>query len=631
MTSEPTKSTDQLLQEAHELVAAGMLKEAETFLLELVKHGDPSNHAACLDALSVFAESRGDFDESIRFALRMLATNKLLHGEDSNQAVSSMVRLAKLYELAGRYEEANDLFARAQLFSERLVFGQSADQDSEVGSSETSPEFKSTMKFIAAQDSDHDNGSHAKEKSSSDEDKDRDGLDFVFAEDEPRPEKSGGWIMDAVQRSANLKQKPLPEPGSAPTPTRAKPEITGAHQFLPETPKVAPTSSFMTKNSDVKEQSASRTNASTTRKNMAVADTGLKAFTQGKDEIARSLDVTSLQWSIKQFLEKKNNLIAIGIGCFAFFVVLLVAAYLQPRQVTPLDAYVSMPHTFRSMSGHTKIKLVHQEAMQLEQGDATMIVSTSYVVDWRSRLEVVLRSFFEKQFWLQKSTNSIIADNGSIFYTPNNVELLIGDQMLSLINDADDYYLQNSRYPPESDFHTYRNIFTHAAAKPILKRSECLGADSSDVAKQIETWKENLCKAEADPKAGVINCFELLASYPQGRVNLCAVRSCKPKQNPQVIFSSNGEVSDTETASFISPDGLQIRWKRVWIQIDQITPEDAFCLHHASLIFFVLLSTAVAASYRFISLRGDDRTIRFRLLFVSLFMVAFYAASPYLP
>jgi Tetratricopeptide repeat len=627
MTLEPTKSTEELLQEAHELVAAGKLKEAETFLLELVKQGDPSTHTAFIEALSAFAEARGDIDESIRFALRMLATTKLLHGEDSNQAVSTMVRLAKLYELAGRYEEANDLFARAQYFSERLVYGQATDQESEVGSSETLPKFKSTMKFIADESSDHENVSKA--KSSGGEDKHTDGLDFVFADDEPRPEKSGGWIMDAVQKSANRKQDPVPEPG--PAPARAKREITGAHQFLPDTPQVAPTSSFMAKNSDLNEQTSSRTNASASRKQMAAADSGLKAFTQGKDEIARSLDLTSMKWSIKQFLEKKNNLISIGIGCFAFFVLLLVTAYLQPRQVTPLDAYVSMPHSFRSMSGHTKIKLVHQEAMQLEQGDSTMIVSTSYVVDWRSRLEVVLRSFFEKQFWLQKSTNSIIADNGSIFYTPNNVELLMGDEMLSLINDADDYYLQNSRYPPESDFHTYRNIFTHAAAKPILKRLEFLGADASDVAKQIETWKENLCKAEDDPKAGVINCFELLASYPTGRVNLCAVRSCKPKQNPQVIFSSNGEVSDTETASFISPDGLQIRWKRVWIQIDEISPEDACILHHASLVFFILLSIAIAVSYRFISLQGDERTIRFRLIFVSLLMVAFYAASPYLP
>ncbi len=150
MTLEPTKSTDELMQEAHALVAGGRLKEAEQLLLDVIKRGDKKSNLECFDALSLFAESRGDLDGSIRFALSMLATNKELYGEDSTQAVSSMVRLAELYQHAGRDEESNDLMYRAKILNDRLVFGES-EPEPEVGSAEQAEQFRSTLKYYAEQ------------------------------------------------------------------------------------------------------------------------------------------------------------------------------------------------------------------------------------------------------------------------------------------------------------------------------------------------------------------------------------------------------------------------------------------------------------------------------------------------
>ncbi|CAN5245695.1 hypothetical protein BH10CYA1_BH10CYA1_09340 [soil metagenome] len=611
------------MQEAHALVASGQLKEAEQLLLNVIKRGDNKTNLECFDALSLFAENRGDLEESIRFALRTIATNKELFGEDSTQTVSSMVRLAELYEHAGRDEEANDLLYRAKILDDRLVFGE-PEPEPEVGSTEQAEQFRSTLKYYAEQNNDQENQS---DSGGSDQDfeKDPDDHNFVFAEDDPRPEKSG-WLIDAIQKSQSKNDQELPpQPSSGKG--RSKSEITGAHKFRLEDPK---DERYISRSNPVYDQTESRTNASAVRKDLLNTGSHLQALAHGKDEIARTLDLSNISWSLKEFVKKRSNIGAIGIGACVFFVLLLVGAYCMPRKLTPLDAYVAMPHVYKSMNGHIRINLVREDAMELQQGDTAMTVSTSYVVDWRSHLEVLVRSFFEKHFWLKKSGGSLVADDGAVFYTPHNAELLIGDQMQTIVQDANAHFLEHSHYPPEPVLTGYRNIFTRSAGKPQLKRLEFLGPDAADVLRQVNSWKNDLENPKEKAQPGVMECFELLVSYPKGRVELFAVRACKPDQKPQLLISTNGEFSDNKSVPLI-PEGMQIRPRRVWIEIQEINAIDAFCLHHASLIFSLFLSIVVSSSYAFLSLRGTLRRVRFRLLFCSLLMLAVYAAGTVWP
>ncbi|MBS1957143.1 MAG: tetratricopeptide repeat protein [Cyanobacteria bacterium SZAS-4] len=623
MTLEPTKSTDELMQEAHALVAGGKLKEAEQLLLDVIKRGDKKSNLECFDALSLFAQSRGDLDESIRFALRTLATNKELYGDESSQAVSSMVRLAELYESAGRDEEANDLLYRAKIINDKLVFGEPAPEP-EVGSAEQAEQFRSTLKYYAEQKVDDIQTGSAIEE---DFEKDLDDKNFVFAEDEPRQEKSG-WLMDAIQKSQTKStEETPPQPNS--TKRHAKTEITGAHRFRAEDPKENHRYTSRS-GTDSHDQSESRTNVSAVRKDLLNTGSHLQAFAHGKDEIARTLDLSNISWSLKEFVKKRSNIVAVGIGACVFFVLLLVGAYFMPRKLTPLDAYVAMPHVYKSMNGDIRIDLVREDAMQLQQGDTAMTVATSYVVDWRSHLEVLVRSFFEKHFWLKKTDGLLAADDGTLFYTPNNPELLIGDQMQNIAQDANAYFLEHSHYPPEPLLTGYRNIFTRASAKPSLRRLEFLGPDAADVLRQVNTWKEDLANPKEKPRPGVMECFELMVSYPKGKVELFAVRTCKPDQKPQLLISTNGQFSENRTAPLIR-EGMQIRPRRVWIEVQETNPVDAFCLHHASLIFSLFVSVLVSSSYAFLSLHGTLRRVRFRILFCSLLMVAVYAAGTVLP
>lgn len=443
MTLEPTKSTDELMQEAHALVAGGKLKEAEQLLLDVIKQGDKKNNLECFDALSLFAQSRGDIDESIRFALRTLATNKELYGDESSQAVSSMVRLAEIYEHAGRDEEANDLLYRAKILNDKLVYGE-PEPEPEVGSAEQAEQFRSTLKYYAEQKTDE---SGASGPGGMDEnfEQDLDDRNFVFAEDEPRQEKSG-WLMDAIHRSQSNKivQDTSAQPNST---KQSKTEITGSHKFRAEDPKED--SRYTTRaGGDVHDQSESRTNAAAVRKDLLNTGSHMQAFAHGKDEITRTLDLSNISWSLREFVKKRSNIVAVGSGCCVFFVLLLIGAYFMPRKLTPLDAYVAMPHVYKSMNGDIRIDLVREDAMQLQQGETAMTVSTSYVVDWRSHLEVLVRSFFEKHFWLKKTGGSLTADDGTLFYTPNNPELLIGDQMQNIAQEANAYFLEHAHYPP---------------------------------------------------------------------------------------------------------------------------------------------------------------------------------------
>jgi hypothetical protein len=222
--------------------------------------------------------------------------------------------------------------------------------------------------------------------------------------------------------------------------------------------------------------------------------------------------------------------------------------------------------------------------------------------------------------------SSLISDDGIVFYTLNDPELLLGDQMRSITQDANAYYLDHSHYPPEGTVSGYRNIYTRAASKPKLKRSEFLATDADDVLRQVDNWKAEVANPKEAVKTGVIDCFELLVSYPKGKVELFAVRSCKPNQKAQLVVSTNGELSASKTAPFVPEDG-GIRPRRVWIEIQNINELDAFCLHHASLVFWIFISLVVSTSYAFLNLRGPARRIRYRILFVSLALVAIYAAG----
>ncbi len=612
------------MQEAHALVAGGQMKEAEQLLLYVIKRGDKKTNLECFDALSLFAESRGDLDESIRFALRTLATNKELFGDESTQAVSSMVRLAELYQHAGRDEESNDLIFRAKILSDRLVFGE-PEPEPEVGSAEQAEQYRSTLKYYAEQTNDAGNQTGS---AGSDEDfeKDPDDHNFVFAEDEPRPEKSG-WLMDAIQNSQSKHdQEPSPQPGA--TKGRSKSEITGQHKFRVEDPKDA---RYTSRSNEVyNDPTESRTNASALKKDLLNTGSHMQVFAHGKDEIARTFDVSNISWTLREFVKKRSNIVAVGIGACVFFVLLLIGAYFMPRKLTPLDAYVSMPHVYKSINGGIRINLVREDAMQLQQGETSMTVPSSYVVDWRSHLEVLVRSFFEKHFWLKKSGGSLVADDGTVYYTPNNAELLVVDQMQNIAQDANAYFLEHSHYPPEPMLTSYRNPFTRAAAKPQLKRLEFLGPDAGDVLRQVNSWKDDLANPKEKVQPGVMECFELLVSYPKGRVELFAVRTSKPDQKPQLLISTNGAFSDNTSVSLI-PEGMQIRPRRVWIEIEEVNAIDAFCLHHASLMFSLVLSIFVSSSYAFLSLRGTLRRVRFRILFCSLLMLAVYAAGTTLP
>jgi hypothetical protein len=224
----------------------------------------------------------------------------------------------------------------------------------------------------------------------------------------------------------------------------------------------------------------------------------------------------------------------------------------------------------------------------------------------------------------------LVADDGTVFYTTNNPELLMGQQLQAITQDANDYFLEHSSYPPVSKLSTYQNIYTSAVEKPILKRTEFLASNSDELGRKIEDWKHNLSEPQEQAQAGTVKCFELLASYPKGQVEIFAARSSN-HQKPQIIFSYNGSVFDRKNSTLISPDAMQIRWRRFWIVIDKLSSPEAFCLRHASIVFFFLLSTLVIASYGFLRLRGQSRSIRFAVLFVSLMMLAIYAAGESLP
>jgi hypothetical protein len=504
-----------------------------------------------------------------------------------------------------------------------------------VGSAEQAEQFRSTLKYFAKQDSDASEQDATNAKSAADLEKDPDDQDFVFAEDEPREQKSG-WLIDAIHK-ANAKRDQAESSPDVSSKPRSKTETTGPHRFLPEESKEERRRSGGSAD-ELHGQSESRTNASVVRKEHLSTDSHIQKLVHSKEEIARSLDIVNISWWLREFVKKRSNIVAVGIGAGVFFLLLLVAAYFQPRKVTPLDAYVSMPHAYKSVSGDTRINLVREDAMQLQQGDTAMTISTSYLVDWRSQLEVLVRSFFEKHYWLHKSAStkgdiagkivgdSLVSDDGTIYYTLHNPELLLGDQMQSVTQDANAYYLDHSHYPAESMLHAYQNIVTRAAARPRLKRSEFLASDADDVLRQIDNWKTEIANPKESARPGVVDCFELLVSYPKGKMELFAVRSCKPGQKPQVLVSANGEPSENKSTALI-PEGGQFRPRRVWIETEDINPIDAFCLHRASLFFSLLLSITVAGSYAFLTLRGTLRRLRFNLLFISLLMLAVYAAG----
>lgn len=650
MQSDPTSSIESLVQQANELIASERFDDAERMLLDLVKGNDVKSNLACYDALSTFSETRGKVEDSIRYALQGLAAAKSVHGEESDQVVAHMERVAALYEETGRFEEANDLIYRAQIIKDKLVFSE-AEPEPEIGSSEEeenkdSYSLQSTVsaRALSRKEEKHDDDESAesdlkitKKRPPDPGDQEKELPKFVVAEDEPR-EHRPGWLMEEIQRqrSSSANQPKIEEPlGPQPPAQKSKGEITGAHQFRMEEPKDEEPNRFKSKLRSIKDdnnkQRESTTSAPKSRKELEITSSSMKAVVDTTEQLSRTLQMGSIRWSLKEFLQRKNSLYWGAAGLSVAFFIVLTYAYMQPRKTNPLDVYLGMPHSYRTITGDTKIKLVSDQAAQLQQGDSMSEISTNYVVDWRSKLELFVRSFIERQFWLTKVNSTLVSDDGAVYYTSSNSELLIGDELQNIAQAANDYYHEHSTYPTGANLQTYRNIYTRASALPAVKRSEFIATDSDDVLRKISDWQNELSVPVPNAQPGVIACFELVATHPHGRVEALAVRSCKPKEKPQIIFSIDGQITQQKVVPLVPFEGVQIRWRRIWIDTESRSALEAFILHHASLIISLLVSGAVAATYMNPRFSHDTKQIRKLLLIISLSAVAFYAASPYLP
>jgi len=705
----------QALDQAYEDFAGGNYNSAEPVfkraLLELP--GDGKTAACCLQNLSDICVKRGDFNEAIRLTLRLLNLTKS-QTQESSDVVAGMNKLAKLYETAGRYEEASDLYYRAKLVSEQLVWADGKDDDDELarlfhdpntpvdadslkaafestlgiergpgdpGSGTVGPEKVTTIAEDAAWDPLANEipvptTSQANlaallrkqvadvkelQQSTSGRCKTVNDDDNPLAHMRPQIKETEGKSSSQGDRGAKKQETPIP---AAPRPSSGKPPLLAPLFNLmrinvgPEKGKGG--SPSYTGPADTITQSAHRIRVLSTSKQGTVHVGGLW---QHVSNFIRALSPRQLGWSItkmfKQPIDEKskaNKTLGSIVVALVFLIGFSGWALSQPHKLLPIEAYLSMPHTYYSVDGDEVLKILHQDRCELAVGSQMFEAPLFfYTGDWREAADLAVRSLAQRQFWMIEHADMLVDDDRTELFPSKSGTVTVTEQMRLVNKWANQWYEKHGSYPntvgelSSQDSHEtdYDNPFTNEreAEPPRLQHLVLSAVPSAhdantalgaiyDLLRKGGKWKN-----ETDLAPGVINCCYLQIPYSQGTLDAFLIQSASQDGGAFVVnddgdryfvASTDGKIADTATAKTLLGSQVPVRGRTVWLIHSTDTLRGLSILRRAGAVIFGLIS-AVLFTVLFSRVRRRYKWIAVISMSVTLFITGLYLMQNQLP
>jgi len=470
--------------------------------------GDVKTTEICLQNLSRICAKRFDYNEAIRLRMRLLLLHKSQR-KPSDEIVASMEDLAKLYELAGRYEEAGDLYYRAKLVQEQLVWSEEKDEGDEIELLDHGPlNLVNEDSLKAAFESTLGIKRHALDPTAKpgttgegkviyvDQENPRD----LLQNEIPVPTASQANLA-ALLRQQAAEVKELQTSGKFRKTTREEddpklfmqeelPKESGIRSLLPrqrndagpdvslpfqkKPPLLEPLFKFMRVNFVEPKTTGSFRSELTSKPADTISESAhrirvLSSSKEGKVEVAgiwqhvagliKSLTPRQLFWKVAKVTKpvtddpKAKGQILAGS---AVLVTVLMCALLGwglslPTKQQPIESYLSMPHTYISVDGEEVLKILNQDRCELTVGSQTLEATLFYYNgDWREAANLAFRSIFQRELWMIEHADMLVDDDRTELFSLNSRTVAVTDRMRLLNTWANTWYGKHGRYPESS-------------------------------------------------------------------------------------------------------------------------------------------------------------------------------------
>lgn len=472
----------------------------------LAEIGNQESAVQVLINLSRIHKSQGNYKEAIRLNLRLLSLVQSLHGESSEQAVTTITDLAGLYELEDRWHEAGDLHYRANVMREKLIWGERAEPVvNDVPEERQSSGSASALPTVSSKPP----GGH---------DRDNSLLRTKGSMSIPEPDHAEQFDtgqlralvheqkkLNAPLRKTSLRQslqrKSGPEEQIESVPETRSDRSSAGEEVWRETIFPSPQFNFIEQLQRVlfplalskrrHDQSDSKSSQPSSESRSARSFRGLQV--DRADQRLRAsaatdqVSVTRLMFKASVALQDRSNKYIAAGGAFLLLIFALINLLLQPKLVDPFEEYLTMPHRYHTIEDtrHLDFTKANSCTFTMDNDQREMPVRY-YLGDWREACEMAFRSLFERQHWLLKQHDGLKEIGGLMYYATSGSVGGLVKEALALATAANQWYYKHGAYPIELEplivspyDGRYANPFQSAVDQPQFVETSTLDTQAS--------------------------------------------------------------------------------------------------------------------------------------------------------
>jgi hypothetical protein len=149
------------------------------------------------------------------------------------------------------------------------------------------------------------------------------------------------------------------------------------------------------------------------------------------------------------FTDQRTLLLAKSISAAIVVVLVLLVGMILPRGLTPLEVYKNIPHEYSAAGGKAKLTLdTDSQCTFTANGESMVLPYNLFLSDWRDVLSIMTSSIFEKQYWVNRTDNDVITDEGGhLYYGINTPEGKTLEEMQVVKKAVESFFIVKQRYP----------------------------------------------------------------------------------------------------------------------------------------------------------------------------------------
>lgn len=335
------------------------------------------------------------------------------------------------------------------------------------------------------------------------------------------------------------------------------------------------------------------------------------------------------------------------LASIAILVILVFSAYkFMPRKLTVQEAFMSMPHKYRSADSLKMFQMVDTNTCEfVVLKNRQRFPYRMYLDDWRDAIDLAVGQLGQKQSWFYRTEDGIIDHDGNTLYVADGPESKLVSKVEVIGQYAKLCYLQNQKYPDKPDLLSsfnleYENPFSpekeieENGVKKMAHEKELPSFQSWEVGQDLNPTQADKARSglyndllfggkwiePKDPHPGQIRCAAITFNSPRGNIQAFVVQILDARGKPlSGSFPTSSYFFALEDGKdYVEKELPQMPYKgqsgmrqiMPWIFFDKLDPNLAFMIKNGPLValsglaflFLALCFTVPAGIGRFITI-----------------------------